>query len=445
MVDALAKQTQSPKRRRRSFKRSKQAEFSEDAGAWRSYMGVVLSLATCIDTLANASAVPFVTLYSASIPLSLWSLTLDQALLFFPQLWSSLVADRFARRINGVTAYATTLLVTAISIFVRANALRDHSLFLYLFARLINGLFRHTVLFNALAVHELSGASKGYDAKKVVIFSLIVAMLFGGALGDYVADVAFATNILASMECAAALTLILLSFKCKCRSKTVAAVPTVNAYKNWLMKQSSHWIPAFAPSTLSASYGSMIQCMYPFIDRQIFHLDYVFIGLHLAVVIIVQAVLAPFVVKRYGKMNQWMIHVCAAFLSVGAWTSPWVTDNGLAMYFCTTLLFTDFSAAVLELMFSSVAEDGFKASEKAFASTLHRHVKQSVKQWSRIFLVSIHTMLSNREDATRVATMPIAVGLVAFIFTRHTRVALVVVPLTAWTLVASPPLNSKAI
>ncbi|ESL10997.1 hypothetical protein TRSC58_01262 [Trypanosoma rangeli SC58] len=442
----LQNERRTPKRRQRSFKRNKEAKYSEDAGTtWRSYMGFVLNLATCIDAVANASALPIVTLYSASVPLSLWSLTLDQALLFFPQLWSSLVAERFARRINGVTAYATTLLVTAISIFVRANALRDHSLSLYLLARLINGLFRHTVLFNALAVRELSGASKGYDAKKIVIVSLIVAMLFGGALGDYVSDVAFATNILASMEFTAALTLILLSFKCKFRSKTAAPVPTVKAYKDWLMKQSSHWIPAFAPSTLSASYGSMIQCMYPFIDRQVFHLDYVFIGLHLAVVIIVQAVLAPLVVKRYGKMNQWMIHVCAAFLSVGAWTSPWITDNGLAMYLCTTLFFTDFSAAVLELMLSSVAEDDFKASEKVFACTLHRHVKQAVKQWSRILLVSVHTVLSNREDAMRVATTPVAVGLVAFIFTRNTRVALVVVPLTAWALVASPPLDRKAI
>ncbi|RNF13986.1 putative retrotransposon hot spot (RHS) protein [Trypanosoma conorhini] len=408
-------------------------------------MGVVLNLATCIDTLANASALPIVTLHSAAVPLSLWSLAMAQALFFFPQLWSSLIADRFARRFNGITAYAATLLATAISILVTANALREHSLFLYLLARLMNGLFRHTSLFAALAIHELPDASKGCDARKLSRVSLIAAMVFGGALGDYVADVAAATDILAVMEFATALALMFLSFTCTFRSKAGNAVPTVKAYKNWLMKQSSHWIPAFAPSALSASYGSMIQCMYPFIDRNFFHLDYVYIGLHMAVLIAVQVFLAPFVVKRYGERNPWMIHICATFLFLGAWTSPWVTNNGLVLYLCMTLLLTDLPAAVLELMFSSAAEGDFKASEKGFAITLHRHVKQTLKQWSRILLVSVHTMLGNREDATRVATMPIAMGLVALIFTRQTSAALIVVPLAAWVLATSPPLDGEAI
>ncbi|EKF39319.1 retrotransposon hot spot (RHS) protein, putative [Trypanosoma cruzi marinkellei] len=237
MVGAMKKQTPSPGRGKRSVRTDTPKKFLRKEVIKQDYMCVGLEIAKCIDILVTASPFPIITLYTAAVPLSLWSLALAQALYFFPQLWSTLICDRFARRFNGITTYAATLVATAISSFITANALRTHSLFLYLLARFVNGLFRHVLSFGALAAREVPDASKGYDTKKNSIFSLMVAMLFGGVLGEYATDVATAIEILATMEFATAVTLLLLSFTCKHGTRSAPGGTSVEEYKNWLLRQ----------------------------------------------------------------------------------------------------------------------------------------------------------------------------------------------------------------
>ncbi|PWV13348.1 hypothetical protein C3747_44g165 [Trypanosoma cruzi] len=445
MVGAMEKQTPSPGRRKRSVRTDTPEDFPGKEVIRQNYMSLGLEIAKCIDILVTASPLPIITLYTAAVPLSLWSLALAQALYFFPQLWSTVICDRFARRFNGITTYTATLIATAISSFITANALRTHSLFLYLLARFVNGLFRHALSFSALAARELSDASKGYDTQKISIFSLMAAMLFGGVLGEYATDVAAAIEMLATMEFATAVTLMLLSFTCTRGTRTAPGATSVEEYKNWLLRQPYSCISFFVPTALCVSCASMSQCMYPFIDRQVFQLHYVFIGLHMAVVIAIEAIIAPVLIKRCGEMNQWMIHTCAAFLLFGSWLSPWVSDNGLLLYLGATMLFTDLPAAMLGVVFSSVAENGFKTSDRVFSSNLHRHVKQFCKQWSPILLIFVHSMLIDRQDATRVVLMPFSVGLVTIILTNQIKGALAAIFVSGWAIGTFSSLGDEGI
>ncbi|KEG13826.1 putative retrotransposon hot spot (RHS) protein [Trypanosoma grayi] len=403
----------------RSSKRVKAGTLTKSEGTHGSYAGLVLNLAACVDTLANFSLIPIVALQSEAIPLSRATLALAQSFVFFPQLWSTPIAERFARRVGGFAAYAATLLATAVSIFLSAMALREGSLYLFLAARIVNGLFRHIRIFGTLAMQELPLAAKGLDVKRVTTFSLPAAMIFGGALGDYGDGVASVSLLMAAIELAIAVLVGLLSFKVVRKSKTIPAVQTVNAYKKWLLRRRYHEFAVFIPVALTTLCASMNQCMYPFTDRRAFHLDFFVVGIHMAVVITTPIIFAPFLVKWCTDMTHLMIHASAVLLVVGASISPCVAENGIAFYFFTTWLLTDLPAAVLESALCPRVVDNFSVAEQPFAEKLLLHVRQTFKQWSAVLLVFMQAVFDNRSDVMRVATAPLALGVLVFTTTRR--------------------------
>ncbi|KAH9599659.1 hypothetical protein LSM04_005503 [Trypanosoma melophagium] len=413
----------------------------EKSTTFQSYPCLALALVSCIDIIVALSSLPVITLHVDAIPLSLGTLLLGQSLYYFPQLWSTFMAERFARFSDGITAYAVTLFATSIGTFVMATALREGSLFLFLLTRLMNGLLRHTFLFGAFAVHELPTTCKSYDMQKFTKFSLIMAVIIGGFIGDYGPNPASTTEILAIVEFSAAIFVGVLSLTLVRKRKVFPAIKTVRAYKEWLLQHSYKEYIVFIPLCMTLFCASMCQCMYPFIDRRGFHLNYTIIGIHMGVVFFIQSTVTPFIITRYSGKNHLLIYISAVLLVLASWVSNLMADNGIGFYLIVTLLCTDVSATILELSFTSKALNSFLPSERVLAEKLARHIKQTIKQWSPAVLISVEQIFSGRKDGTRVAMFPLALGVITFVFTNKTSVSLIATIVTLVVLVGSPPVD----
>lgn len=346
------------------------------------------------------------------------------------------MAERFATRFGGVTAYALSLLSNAGIFCLTTIALNQRSSFLYMLTRIMSGFLRHNILTSGLAARELSVVSKDHAMRKVVVFSNIAAMFLGGILGDHGPDIATITTMLALVEFVVAAVVGIISLTSAAKSDSPPAPRNVQAYKNWLLQPPRPYRGLFAPipSALVVACASMIQCMYPFTDRMVFELGYKMIGLHLAVVFGIQTLVAPAVVGRFGKNNSLLLCACTILLTLGTCINPWITTNGVVFYLIVTLFFTDVPAAVLELGLDAVAEQGLSSLNTPFTKELHRHWKQAAKQWSVTLLFCIDIMFSGREDATRLVTLPVAISLAVFLLTRHLTVTLGTLFVMGWAL-----------
>ncbi|ORC88475.1 putative retrotransposon hot spot (RHS) protein [Trypanosoma theileri] len=441
MIVTSRKTTSHTKKKAKSLKNTQDPKSLKNITTWRTYTGLVLTFVTCIDTIVTVSSLPVISSHIDAVPLSLSTMLLGQSLFYFFQLYSTFVAERFARFSNGMTAYAMTLAATSMSTLVMATALREGSIFLFILTRLLNGLFRHTILLGAFAFHELPATCKSYDMKKFTTFSLIIAVLLGGFLGDYGPGPASTVDILAAVEFCTAIVVGVLSLTLVRKPKVFPAVQTVGAYKEWLFKQSYRDCIVFIPLCLTLFCASMGQCLYPFIDRRGFHLRYSIIGIHMAIVFFIQTTVAPLFLERYSGKNRLLIYISAVLLAFVSWVSNLISDNGIGFYLIVTLLCTDLSASLLEFSFTATALNSFRPSERVFAQKLARHIKQTIKQWSPVVLISSEQIFAERKDGTRIAMFPLAFGIVVFALTNRISLSLIATIVICVVLVSSPPVD----
>ncbi|CBH17564.1 hypothetical protein, conserved [Trypanosoma brucei gambiense DAL972] len=444
MERGLRKRTTSLKRVRKPTIRRKNSSEDNQVVPWETRsIALLLCAAGCADIVAMAALSPLIVMFTQTLSITVFETIIAQLLYLVPQIFSTFVAERFAIRFGGIVLYSLALFATSVSAFLSTAALHCKSVPMYLVSRTVAGLFRHSATVSAVVGHQYPEFSRCCDVKHFAPYFLGVAVILGGVLGDWWPNIAAISGVMALVEFITAVAVGVVAFIFARTPKTVPTAQRQSTLREWLLLQPGSKIAHLLPVALLGFCASIVQSLYPSVDRRVFNFSYLAVGAHMMVDTFMQIFVAPLVLRRYKGTPRVLVCLCSLLFFLSMWASSRFAKHGMGFYFVVSTLLTDLPAAVLQSAFTAYTTNSFKEAERELALKMQVCARKIMKQWQPVLFMVIQMLLPDEKNVNQLVGVPLALGVMMFVLSNRVDASMAAVAVGCAAFIIFSPIDDE--